>query len=324
MPRQARLDSPGTLHHVMIRGIEGRRIVDDDRDRNDFVHRLGELTQASGTTIYAWALMSNHAHILLGSGVLGLAPFMRRLLTGYAVNYNLRHRRHGYLFQNRYKSIVCDGDRYFTELVRYIHLNPLRVKLVKDIKALGKYPYCGHGAILGNVSYQWQDRNSVLAQFGGRETQAREAYRRFVEEGIALGRRPELVGGGFIRSAGGWAEVRSQRQRREPEPSDERILGSGEFVERVLTEAEARVQRQQAARRQSGRVERVIAAACKKSGASLTELRSGSRRGKLPTIRAALAYKLVEDFGVGVAEVARQLGISTSGISKILTRRLSS
>ena len=324
MPRQARLDSPGTLHHVMIRGIEGRSIVGDEEDRRDFVRRLGELAVASGTAIYAWALMSNHAHILLSSGVVGLAPFMRRLLTGYAVNYNLRHRRHGHLFQNRYKSIVCDGDSYFTELVRYIHLNPLRVKLVKDIKALEKYPYSGHGAILASVSCDWQDRDSVLAQFGGRETQAREAYRRFVEEGIALGRRPELVGGGLIRSAGGWAEVRSQRQRREPEPFDERILGSGEFVERVLAEAEARVQRQQAARRRSGRVERVTAEACKKNGASLTELRSGSRRGKLPTIRAALAYKLVEDFGVAIADVARQLGISTSGVSKILTRRLSS
>ena len=324
MPRQARLDSPGTLHHVMIRGIEGRRIVDDEQDRSDFVRRLGELAAESGTPIYAWALISNHAHILLSSGGLGLAPFMRRLLTGYAVNYNLRHRRQGHLFQNRYKSIVCDGDSYFTELVRYIHLNPLRVKLVRDIKALEKYPYCGHGAILGNVSYDWQDHHSVLAQFGGSEVQAREEYHRFVEQGIALGRRPELVGGGLIRSAGGWAEVRSQRQRREPQQFDERILGSGEFVERVLTEAEARVQRQQAARRQSGWVERVIAEACKKNGASLTELRSGSRRGKLPTIRAALACKLVEDFGVAIAEVARQLGISTSGVSKILTRRLSS
>ena len=324
MPRQARLDSPGTLHHVMIRGIEARSIVDDDQDRRDFVHRLGELAVVSGTAIYAWALMSNHAHILLSSGVMGLAPFMRRLLTGYAVNYNLRHRRYGHLFQNRYKSIVCEGDSYFTELVRYIHLNPLRVKLVRDLKALEKYPYCGHGAILASVSYDWQDRDSVLAQFGGRDAQAREAYRRFVEEGIALGRRPQLVGGGLIRSAGGWAEVRSQRQRREPEQFDERILGSGEFVERVLAEAELRVQRQQGARRQSGRVERVIGEACKKGGVSLTELRSGSRRGKLPTMRAALAVKLVEDFGCAVADVARQLGISTSGVSKILTRRLSS
>src|SRR4030065_1411636 len=234
MPRQARLNSPGTLHHVMIRGIEGGRIVDDEQDRSDFVRRLGDLAAESGTPIYAWALISNHAHILLSSGVLGLAPFMRRLLTGYAVNYNLRHRRHGHLFQNRYKSIVCDGDSYFTELARYIHLNPLRVKLVRDIKALEKYPYCRHGAILEKVSYDWQDRHSVLAQFGGSEVQAREESHRFVEEGIALGRRPELVGGGPIRSAGGWAEVRSQRQRREPQQSDERILGGGDFVAGVV------------------------------------------------------------------------------------------
>lgn len=153
---------------------------------------------------------------------------------------------------------------------------------------------------MGKLCYDWQDRHSVLAQFGARESQAREAYRRFVEEGIALGRRPELVGGGLVRSAKGWAEVGSQRGRGEPQACDERILGSGEFVERVIVEG------------------------CKKSGASLTELRSGSRRGKLPMIRAALVPKLVEDYGVSAAEVAQQVGISTSGVSKILTRRLSS
>jgi REP element-mobilizing transposase RayT len=187
----------------MMRGIEGRDIVDDEQDRRDFVRRLSEVAVSSGTVVYAWALMSNHAHLLVTSGVLGLAKFMRRLLTGYAVGYNVRHRRHGHLFQNRYKSIVCDGDSYFTELIRYIHLNPLRVGLVKSLEGLEKYPYCGHGAIMGKVSYDWQDRHSVLAQFGGREWQAREAYRRFVDEGIALGRRPELVGGGLVRSAGG-------------------------------------------------------------------------------------------------------------------------
>lgn len=118
MSWQARLDSPGTLHHVMIRGIEGRHIVDDEQDRRDFVRRLSEVATASGTAVYAWALMSNHAHLLVASGVLGLAKFTRRLLTGYTVGYNVRHRRHGHLFQNRYKSIVCEGDSYFTELIR--------------------------------------------------------------------------------------------------------------------------------------------------------------------------------------------------------------
>ncbi len=202
MPRQARLDSPGTLHHVMVRGVEKRRIVDDETDRRNFVRRLGALAEETRTAIYAWALMSNHAHLLVCSGALGLAKFMRRLLTGYAVSYNLRHRRHRHLFQNRYKSIVCDGDSYFTELVRYIHLNPLSVGLVKDLKELEKYPYCGHGTILGRPASSWQDCDSVLAQFGRRASEATEAYRRFVAEGIALGRRPELVGGGLTRSAG--------------------------------------------------------------------------------------------------------------------------
>ena len=232
------------------------------------------------------------------------------------IRSNLRHRRHGHVFQNRYKSIVCEADSYFTELVRYIHLNPLRVGLVKDLKGLEKYPYCGHGAILGAVKNEWQDRDSVLAQFGSREGDAKGGYRRFVEEGVALGRRPELVGGGLVRSLGGWSEVKSQRRRGGPELSDERILGSGDFVERIMREAEARTQRQRAAKGRGRKVERLIADACKKHKVSLTELRSGSRRGKLSEVRAEVARKLVEDYGITLAEVARQVGVSTSAVSK--------
>jgi len=324
MPRQARLDSPGTLHHVMIRGIERRRIVDDEEDRKDFVRRLGKLASETSTSIYAWALMSNHAHILLSSGPQGVAKFMRRFLTGYAVSYNLRHGRHGHLFQNRYKSIVCDGDNYFTELVRYIHLNPLRVELVGDLKELERYPYCGHGVILGEVKNEWQDRESVLALFGSREGDAKGAYRRFVQEGVALGRRPELVGGGLVRSLGGWSEVKSQRRRGESELSDERILGSGDFVERIMREAEALTQRQHAVKGRGREAERLIAEACKKHQVSITELRSGSRRGKIPAVRAGVARRLVEDYGITIAEVARQVGVSTSAISKSLGRTYSS
>jgi putative transposase len=241
----------------MIRGIEKRNIVEDDDDRRRFVQRLGTLATETGTAIYAWALMSNHAHILLSSGAQGLPQFMRRFLTGYAVSYNLRHHRQGHLFQNRYKSIVCDGDSYFTELVRYIHLNPLRVGLVASLKELESYSCCGHRIILGKLRNEWQDRDSVLAQFGDREGEAKSAYRRFVEEGAALGRRPELVGGGLVRSLGGWSEVKSQRRRGEPEPSDRRILGSSDFVERVLGDADARIRRQHRVNGQMKRVERV-------------------------------------------------------------------
>jgi putative transposase len=129
MPRQARLDAPGTLHHVILRGLERGAIVKDEADREAFVTRLGAVARATGTSIYAWALLPNHAHLLLRSGPAGLPGFMRRLLTGYAVTFNRRHKRAGHLFQNRYKSIVCEEDAYFRELVRYLHLNPARADL---------------------------------------------------------------------------------------------------------------------------------------------------------------------------------------------------
>ena len=198
MPRQARLDSPGTLHHVMIRGIERADIVGGMKDRKEFIERMGTLASETGTRIYAWALMANHAHILLRSGPKGLPGYMRRFLSSYAIYYNKAHQRHGHLFQNRYKSVVCDEEPYFKELVRYIHLNPLRAKLVRSLADLANYPWCGHGSILGVRKREWQDNGYVLRWFG-----SKEGYRDFVKQGMGQGSRPELVGGGLIRSQGG-------------------------------------------------------------------------------------------------------------------------
>ena len=320
MPRQARLDAPGTLHHGIIRGIERRRIVDDELDRRKFVDRVGELALTTGTRVYAWALLTNHAHLLLASGPKGLPSFMRRLLTGYAVHYNLRHRRHGHLFQNRYKSIVCDAESYLTELVRYIHLNPLRVNLVKDLTELERYPYCGRGTITGNVIYEWQDRDYILSYFGGRERGAVKAYREFVREGISLGRRPELVGGGLVRSLGGWSEVLSLRRQGKRELSDDRVLGSGAFVEQVLKETAGNLRQRYWGRGLQKRVQRLTAVMCQKHRVTVQELRSGSRRGKTARPRTELIQRLVKHHGLPLAEIARQVGISTSGVSKVLSR----
>src|SRR5574342_250887 len=129
MPRQARLDAPGTLHHVRVRGIERTVLFRDDPDREDFLARLAALVAAGAFTIYAWALLPNHAHLLLQTGRRPLARSMRSLLTGYAGVFNRRHRRVGHLFQNRYKSIVVEAEPYMLELVRYIHLHPVRAKV---------------------------------------------------------------------------------------------------------------------------------------------------------------------------------------------------
>ncbi|MEW5746831.1 MAG: transposase [Nitrospirota bacterium] len=318
MPRQARLDFPGTLHHVICRGIEKKAIVSDDRDRDYFIERFGNLAAKTDTAVYAWALMRNHVHILLRSGPAGISEFMRKLLTGYAIAYNRRHDRHGYLFQNRYKSIICEEGTYLLELVRYIHLNPVRAGAVKTLEELDPYPYSGHSVILGKVRHGWQDRDYILRLFGDKEGRAKREYRKFMEAGIGQGNRPELVGGGLIRSQGGWSQVVSMRRRKEAEQSDERILGSGDFVERIMAEAEQRQSRMFSGASALEKVDETIRAVCEEEGVRESELRNGSRRRQVSRVRKKIARELIERYGIPMATVARETGVTTSAISKLM------
>ncbi len=148
MPRGPRLDAPGALHHVMVRGIERRPLFHDDTDRADFVARLAEVVRRTGLILLAWALLPNHLHLLVrtppapsGRPYRPVLPAaMRRLLTGYAGAFNRRHKRVGHLVQNRYRSTLVEEDSYLLELVRYLHLNPLRAGVVSDLAALQRIP----------------------------------------------------------------------------------------------------------------------------------------------------------------------------------------
>ena len=321
MPRGPRLDAPGTLHHVMVRGIEKQDIFVDDRDRHNFVSRLSALAKATETPVYAWALMNNHVHILLKSGPKGLPTLMRRLLTGYAVTYNLRHQRHGHLFENRYKSIVCEEEVYFKELVRYIHLNPIRAGLVESLSKLDRFNWCGHSFILGQRKNDWQDTEYVLNRFSHSTILARRAYQSFIKQGAGQGRRPELVGGGLIRSLGGWSEVKSMRRSRHLEKSDQRILGSGQFVEDMLEQADRHMKYQHQTENIEEKSKALIQSTCDKTGIHMSALLSGSRVRAVVSVRKALAIRLVTDFGLSLADTARLLGVSASAISRILDRQ---
>ena len=321
MTRQARLDAPGTLHHVIVRGIEQRKIVDDFHDRKDFISRMGKIASETGTPVYAWALMTNHAHILLRSGPSGLSRYMLRFLSGYAGSYNRRHRRHGHLFQNRYKSIVCEEDRYFRELVRYIHLNPLRAKLVESLAQLDRYLWCGHAVLMGKIKNDWQERDYVLKWFGAKKREAKRAYRQFVREGIEQGHRSDLVGGGLIRSQGGWSAVKAMRRRGVREKSDERILGSGEFVEQLIRQSDQSRKEHFSTLQLSQQAAALVVQVCKEQNVRVDALKSGSRRRNVSKVRAQLVQELVEGLGLSLAETGRHLGVSPSAVAKSLSRR---
>jgi len=320
MPRQPRLDIPGALHHIMIRGINRAPLFYDDRDRTRFLEKLDEYINAGACAVYAFALMDNHVHILFRSGERGISSVMRKLLTWYAQYFNRRHGRTGHLFENRYKSILCEEESYFLELIRYIHLNPVRADIVKSMKSLAQYPWTGHGAIMGSVRRDWMDINYVLRQFGRARKPARAAYQRFVSQGFAMGQRPDLVGGGLIRSLGGWSQVISMQRKDGKVQSDERILGGSSFVQSILKEAEDRQKRQLKIRLSGRTITHIIHEECTKRGVNRTELEHGGRRHKVSQARTAIAYRSATELGLSAADIARHLGVNTSCISRAIER----
>ncbi len=310
MPRGPRLDAPNVLHHVMARGIERGKIFWDDRDRDDFVSRLAKLANAGAVIVYAWSLMPNHFHLLVRTGNLPISNAMRRLLTGHAVVFNRRHRRAGHLFQNRYKSIVVEEEPYFLELVRYLHLNPIRAGIVRDLDHLDRWPYSGHSALSGRVLRDWQETSYVLGMFSGRRREAVRQYREFVAEGLGQGRRPELMGGGLIRSAGGWQAVMELRKGREQHASDERVLGSSAFVDGLLREAEKADDERRKAKRSVVTLEILAERMGHDMGIAAGVLLSTSRCRGVCRARALLSWVWIHHLGRSGYELARAVGIS--------------
>jgi len=320
MPRKSRIDVAGGVHHVMARGIERGKVFRSDADRNHFLERLGEVLQETRAICYAWSLIPNHFHLLLRTGPVPISTVMRRLLTAYALWYNRRYRRHGHLFQNRFKSILCQEDVYLMELVRYIHLNPIRAKLVKDLDELGGYAYCGHSVLMGKVKRPWQDTASVLGMFGEKLGAARRAYRAFVEKGIAQGKRADLTGGGLLRSAGGWEGVKTLREEKVYQRNDERILGGGDFVERVLASAEEAIEKRYALRSRGFDLDRVALRVSQALKVRQEEVWAEGKYRRIVEARSLLCYWAVGELGVPMSSLARKLKISIPSVSDSVTR----
>ncbi|ARM31399.1 transposase [Prosthecochloris sp. HL-130-GSB] len=321
MPRGPRLDTPGTLHHVMMRGIEKGLIFHDDQDRRVMLTKIGALVEDTGTSIYSFALMPNHVHLLLKSGESGLPAFMRRLLSSYAVYFNKRHERIGHVFQNRYKSIICEEELYFRKLVAYINLNPLRGGLADSFDRLVYYPWCSHGRIAFGTNGDWLDRHYVLRNFGETNQEARQVYLEFIAAELPHDRTKELNGGGLVRSKGGWSEVKSMRRQGKQAEADDRILGSDAFVRQVIRQAEQRVSSQLSADERAECAQKEIKKCCQQHNITVAHLRSGSRNAGLPLIRKQIACKLVNELGITLAETARLLGVTTSAVNKMLRKQ---
>jgi putative transposase len=320
MPRKSRIDAAGAIHHVIIRGIERSPLFKEPKDYEDFISRLALLLSETATSCYAWALMGNHAHLLLRSGCASLSSLMRRLLTGYAQQFNRRYSRSGHLFQNRYKSFLCEENPYLLELVRYIHLNPVRAGLVKDMAELESFRWCGHGVIMGRKRHTWQDSPFVLGLFHEKKAIARRAYCSFVANGIALGKRPDLVGGGLVRSAGGWVAVQNLRKSVGVFASDERILGSSAFVDFVLRQANENHEKRFDAEMQGIDLERLITNVCDHLGLDPAVLMSPTKQFCVVRARGIICHIAFDNLRFTGVDISRRLKVTPAAVSKLSIR----
>jgi len=193
MPRRPRIDEPGMAHHVMMRGVEKRRIFLDDRDHWNFIGRLCTILLECGTRCYAWALEPNHGHFVLQTGAVPLATVMARLNTGYAGYFNRRYARVGHLFQNRYKSRPVEDDADLVGLICYVHRNPLADGIVETAAALEDHPWCGHGAMMGRVEpFPFHGVERALSLFGPSPELAQERIRARMAEAPKPRESPSL------------------------------------------------------------------------------------------------------------------------------------
>lgn len=320
MPRDKRLNVLGGVYHLYTRGIERKEIFRDDKDREEFLSRLSDALDKTKSACYAWALMPNHIHLMVRSGKGSLSDIARRLLTGYAIYFNARHKRRGYLYQNRYKSILCQEDIYFQELVRYIHLNPLKAKILSTINQLDKYPWTGHAAIVGCKQYPWQNKDEVLLLFGKKEKEAIAGYREFIKDGIGQKEKIDFLGGGLVRSAGGWSSLISMRRKKDYWRGDERILGDDSFVNDILKQYEEQLDRKDKLTREGWDLVRLAKRACELTNIKAESIKKRGKNNSISEARALICYWGVKEFGLSGTQIGDFLNMSRQAVSKNVER----
>jgi putative transposase len=312
MPRKARIDAPGALHYVFLRGIEGREIFQDEADRDHFLDRLAQLLKETSSSCYAWALMPAQIHLLLKTGTSPISSLLHRLLTGYVVTYNKRHRRRGPLFHSRYRAILCQEEPYLLDLVRYIHLNPLYLGVVRGFSELGRYRYAGHSFILAKRKNDWQDVDYVLKHFGSRRPKSLERYNEYMKKGLEEAKKAHRQVGGRTTLS----EVR--RLRKEPSQAgrDERILGDSRFVYgALLSEEDQSLRKRDLRPPRPGDLEELTQKASALVGTKPEEIRTAGKSPGPVRARSLLCFWAVTELGMTATSLARELGISQPAVS---------
>lgn len=273
MPRPHRIHVPGAFYHVTLRGNHRQAIFFTAQDRSTLSALIEEVLARFGARLHAYCYMTNHIHALIQVGETPLGRLMLRIAGRYARLTQKNLHTTGHLFEKRYYPVLVDADEYLLELLRYIHLNPVRARMV-DLP--DEYPWSSHHAYLGERHEPWVTTDFALSLFHAERQRAIEAYRRFVESGTTLAAPSPLAG---------------------CNPNDSRILGGDAFAGRMLGTAWKPKSRRT--------LEDLVVEACGQFSVTVDDLRSPSRRHALVKARAWVAHQAIVGRVISLAAVAR-------------------
>lgn len=285
MARRPRVFAPGLLYHVIVRGNHRQKTFTSESDYQAYLERLARYRRQYGYAIYAFCLMPNHVHLLVQSSAHPLAKFMQGLQQSYTQYFNKRHEKTGHLFEGRYKAILCQEDPYLLELIRYIHLNPVRAGMVKTPE---QYTHTGHHAYVQGKATEIIAPAKVLDMLGGSR-----GYRRFVQDGIDGGHQEEYYA-----------------------VADQRFLGDQKFTEKMWAEDEEPMPRPKG----KGGIDGAARKLAKHVHVELSVLRGADRSWVVSKARKEVGYVLIRRVGYRLKDVASYLGRDSATLATQLAR----
>ena len=288
MVRQTRIHLAGALYHVMLRGNGGQSIFFNDADREHFERLVGEGVTRFEHRIHGYCWMENHVHLAIQVNQVPLAKIMQNLSFRYTRWLNKQQNRIGHLFQGRYKALLVDAEAYLLELIRYIHLNPVRAGLVQDP---ARYPWSGHNAYLGERQIDWLTTSWVLSQFADRLAVARQRYAEFIHQGRHEGYRKEFHQG----------------------TAQGRLLGDDDFITNALKQVNQALPATLSP-------QTLIEAVCQQRNITGVELKSADRNRRLAEARALAAYLALETGAVTLTALGSLLNRDVATLSNGVRR----
>jgi REP element-mobilizing transposase RayT len=290
MARKPRIHYPGAVYHVILRGNAGQPIFFDERDRYRFYLFMQYVVEKFACRIHGFCCMTNHSHLVIQTSDIPLSQIMQNLSLRYTKWINYTQSRTGHVFQGRYKALLLDADAYLLELVRYIHLNPVRAQMTASPD---DYPWSGHRSYLGKEVLPWLTTDLVLSMFSSDIKKARRDYASFVAEGIGDARRDEFHSGTF----------------------EGRILGDDIFTDEALRRANQPQVLDYS-------LSDLLDVVCRRFGITEEQLKFPGKARPYAEARALIALFVLEMPGLSLTELGRMLNRDIASLGRAGRRLL--